>query len=139
MARIYKCSDRIPIRIDDIVIKISPLTADQKSEIQALMIQGRLKGDIKAASRGTALAIKYGVKDVSGIEDGSGVPYKLSFEGGVLTDECVDDLLNLDCVEKMTFVCISLLKKIPKEFTDHEGKVLEGVEFVSQESEPKNG
>ena len=142
MARIYKISDRIPVKIDDLTITISPLTIDQKTEIQQYMIESRLNRDIRLATKGVVSAIKYSVKGVSGIVDSSGHPYNLEFDSnGHLTDACVNDLLNLENHSKLALVCSSLIQGIPEEFVDEQGRKLEGVEFLNNHSEPaeKNG
>lgn len=140
MARIYKRSDRISVKIDDVTIQIAPLSAHQKSEVQQALIVGRTKGDIREATRGVLLAIKYAVKGIQGVEDGDGKTYQLEFDGDELSDACVDDLMNLDITERMTLVCVALVKKIPQEFTDERGEKMQGVEILNpaQESASKN-
>lgn len=128
--RIYKTTDRIGIRIDDIQIKVSPLNFEQKTEIETHM-RGFAAGDLKGAVRGMVLAIKYALKEISGVEDSEGQPYQLSFEGSFLTDECVSDLLNLDVGGKLSIVCSSFVPGIPKDFS------LEGVEFVEKTDSKK--
>lgn len=124
MVKLYKTTDRIPVKIDSLEFKISPLNFEQKSEIQALLITGEPMGIVKAAR----LSVKYAVKDVSGIVDQDENEYILSFENGILTDECVDDLLNVDQDSKLSLVCTSLLHGIPKDFTDPQtGKPIEGI------------
>jgi hypothetical protein len=136
MARIYKCSDRIPVKIDSVLFKISPLTFEQKAEIQHYML-GFTTGDIRAATKGTALAVKYAVKDVKGLQDSKGKSYKLEFDGEVLSDNCVSDLMNVAMSNKLTIVCASMVGGMPDKFTDGEGKKLEGVEIV-EDSDPKS-
>jgi hypothetical protein len=135
--RIYKRSDRIPIKIGDIKLTIAPLTVDQKTEIQQAMLNGRVKGDIKEATRGVVLSIKYAVKGVEGIEGADGSPYALQFDDSKnLTDECVDDLLNVGMNKQLTMVCASLANGVPDQFTDEKGERLEGVEILKGETSP---
>lgn len=131
MAKIYKRSDKIPIQISDIVFEISPLSLDEKSEIQDLLIRGKVKGDIKSMNKGHFLMFKYAIKGCKGIENADGSSYALRFDGDKhLEDECVEELLTMDIVEKVSLALLSCLEKIPKEFVDKDGKKLEGVEFV---------
>lgn len=127
MARkIYKTSDRITIAIDDIKLVVSPLTYETKCDIQANLLTGDAMGIVKAAK----LAIQHGVKDIKGVEHADGSEYELQFENGVLTEECIDDLLNIDQDSKLSFVCTKLLDGIPKEFIDPQtGKKMEGIKI----------
>ncbi len=142
MARIYKRTDRICVKIDDITVKIAPLTLHQKAEIQHAMILGRTKTDIKEASKGIALAVKYGVKGIDGVQDSDGNPYQLKMDSeGNLSDEAVDDLLNLEMTQKLVMICSGMVNGVQTSFTDSDGKALDGVEIVDtpkQEAELKN-
>lgn len=139
MARIYRRSDRIKVKIDDIQVELAPLSVDQKAEIQQLMFTGRTRGDIQSATKGMQLSLKYAVKSVSGVEDSDGNAYALSFDDqGNLQDSCVDDLLNLEVTEKLSLCCATLARGIPAEFTDNFGKKLEGVEIVRKAPTEKN-
>lgn len=132
MAKIYKRSDRIPVKIDDIQIVIAPLGLEQKTEIQDCMARGHIKRDYALLQKAISDAIRYAVKDISGVEDAEGNPYKLTFdEAGNLTEECVSDLYNLEMHPKLVMVCSALVKRIPQQFTDELGVPLEGVEIIA--------
>lgn len=130
MAKIFKRTDRIPVRINEVVVHIAPLSIDQKVEIQDAAIKGRAKGDIKELTRSVTLAMKYAIKKIEGIEDSDGKPYQLQFDGENLSDECLVDLMNLEITDKLSSVCVKFMQGIPSEFTDASGNKLEGVEFV---------
>jgi hypothetical protein len=130
MARIYKRSDRVTIKIDDVLIKVAPLSLDQKAEVQQAMLLGKSKGNIREATRAMSLAVKYGVKSMEGLVDSDNKPYELQFDGENLSDECVEDLFNLEITDKLVMVCINLVNKVPNDFTDAQGNKLEGVELV---------
>lgn len=135
MVRIYRTTDRIKVKVDSIVVTIAPLSVDEKAEISQFMLAGKLR-DFKAAAKGTALTVKYAVKDVSGIVDQKNQPYKVAFdENGYLTDQCVSELFNLEMSGKLTEICMSLVEKIPDVFTDAKGKKLEGVEILKTEDD----
>ena len=126
MARIYKTSDRLGVQIDDIKITLSPLSFEQKCEIQAQLLTGNAMDMVRAAR----LAMKFSVKDIDGVEDSEGNPYKLSFDNGELSDDSIDDILNLQQQEKINLVCVSLLHGIPKELIDpNTGKQMAGVKI----------
>jgi hypothetical protein len=124
MARVYKLTDRITIKVDDITIKIAPLSLDQKNEIQNEFLLGRTKGSPKHLTNGTVLSLKYALKDIQGLEDADGKPYSLEFDSNALTDSCVQDLMNLDLAEKLAVICATMTKGVPQKFD------LEGVEIV---------
>lgn len=131
MARIYRLTDRIKVKIEDVTVTVRPLTKDEKAEIQQSVIRGRAKGDFKEATQGIVLALKYAVKGIEGIVDSDDKPYQLQYdENKNLTDDCVSDLLNMQHTNKLTMVCIALANKIPDEFTDESGQKIEGVEIL---------
>lgn len=142
MAKIYKRSDRIAVKIKDITVKLAPLSIDQKAEIQQAMLNGRVKSDIKELTRGMVLSVKYSLKSIEGVTDSNDKPYALEFEGENLTDSCVNDLFNLEVKQELALVCSSLVKNIPNDFTDENGQKLEGVELIKpsekSESSEKN-
>ena len=126
--RIYKTSDRIPVKIDDVEFKISPLTFEQKSIISSCVktVAGETVYD---GSRAAFLGVKYAVKEVKGITHGE-EEFELEFDDGVLSDECVNDLLNLELNEKIIITCTNLLCGIPDKIIDTTtGTPLVGVEF----------
>lgn len=134
MAKVFRTSDKISVKIDDIVVKISPLSYEQKSDIQSLLISGNPLSVVEAAKQ----SIRYAVKEVSGVEDADGSPYKLEFENGYLSDSCIDDLLNIDPDDKLSLVCTSLLQGIPKGFVDPQtGKPIEGISIERPKSRKK--
>lgn len=131
MAKILRKTDRLTVKIDDVTVKLAPLTMHQKVEIQTAMMNGRLNGDLKEATRGIVLCLKYGVKSIDGVEDSDGNPYVLKLEGEALSDETADDLMNLEITSKLSMVVAGMLNGIPSDFTDQNGKPIEGVKLVS--------
>ena len=127
MARkIYKTTDRVSVKIDDITIQIAPLSYEVKCDIQATLVSGDTLGIVKAAK----MAIQHAVKDIKGVEHADGSEYNLEFEGDKLKETCVDDLLNIDQDNKLSFVCTKLLEGIPKDFVDPQtGKKVEGIKI----------
>ena len=124
MARIYRMTDRIPVKIHDMTVKIAPLSYDVKSVCQGLILNG---SHMAAAVH----ALKNSVKGIAGLENADGSDYELEFENDQLTDQCIDELLNVQGSDEMQLVAISLLQGIPKEFTDPStGKPLDGVSFA---------
>lgn len=138
MARIYKTTDRLPVKIQDITFKISPLSFQQRAEVQAELMEAA-KGDMNKAVQASFKAVKYSVKDVSGVDTFDGTPYVLSFESdGTLTDDCVSDLLNLEMFTELSMVAISLVRGVPDKIVDNEGKVVKGISLLYKESKHPN-
>lgn len=129
MARIYRTTDRIKLKIDDIIVTISPLSASQKAEINTYHMDFA-KGNIESATNAVVTAMKYAIKDIEGVEDADGKPYELEFDGDYLSDDCVSDLLNLELNGKLQTVACSLANGVPNDFD------LEGVEFVKSGDSP---
>lgn len=129
MAKIYKISDRIRVDIGGLVFKLGPLTYEQKAEIQALAASG----DFKQALDSAKLAVKYGLKDVEGLEDSEGKPYQIKTDESGIADDCLNDLLNLEQNEQLSMVCLGLIRGIPDHFTNpFDGKKLEGVSIIKE-------
>lgn len=132
MTVIYRLSDRIKVRIDDITISLAPMSFAVKSEIQGHVQKGVTDGDTNQILIATQKAIKHTVKDIEGVTlpDGSG--YKLEFDGDVLTDGAVEELLNFPYAQPIATVTSSLANGVPKEFTDPDGNPIAGVEIIPQ-------
>ncbi len=134
MAVVHRKSDKIKVKIEDIILTISPLSQHDKNEIQGLLVGG----NVNSVMAGASLALKCSIKGVDGIQDVEGNDYKLDFEEGKLSDECLDDLMNLEFQDKIASVCLSLIGGIPKDFTNAEtGEVLEGVRIIKAGDEGK--
>jgi hypothetical protein len=130
MATIHRTTDRIKVKVQDITVSISPLTKLQKQTISMLFLKAS-KGDMEAAMASTFACVKASVKDVQGIKDFDGNEYRLEFENGELTDECVNDLLNMEESEMLQLVCTQFLTKIPKEIVSPlDGKPIEGIKIL---------
>jgi hypothetical protein len=123
-------------------VSLAPLSLHQKSEVQRLTYEGIRSGNTTLTQDGLLLALKASLKDIEGIEQADGSPYKLSFgEDKLLTDECLEDLCNISFHEKLILICTSLVRGIPdQEFKDEKGNKIEGVDIVrtSKEQETPN-
>lgn len=139
MAKIYKLSDRIKLKIGELTVVISPLSLHDKNEATKMISKGATTADLGMTQDGLIHLLKSCVKDIIGLENADGSPYKLEFVDGKLTDECVSDLCNLEIHTKLLMVASSLVRGIPSEFQDQHGNKIEGVEIVQPEKqEPKS-
>ncbi len=134
MAKIYRRSDRVKVKIDDVIVTIAPLSLEAKVEATEYLGRGKAAGNYPLIQKGLSVLLKNSIKNIDGVEGMDGKPYTLQFENDVLTDDCLSDLYNLELHKKLVMVCSSLIKNIPSEFTDENGNLIEGVEIVKTEN-----
>lgn len=101
MAKIYRITDRIRLQIGDIVCSIAPLTYHQKADVFAMMTEAQRNNDIVKLNQAVYKTIQFSLKDIHGVEDSDGKPYQLQFDGELLSDECLDDLLRMESSGKL--------------------------------------
>jgi hypothetical protein len=132
---IHKITDKIKVKIGEIAFWVSPLSWDQKQDI----LSDAKMNDGKVSNRNsTYKCIKYAVKDIEGVVLSDGSPYTLKLENGVLSDESVEEILNLELSPRLIMTCYSLVHGVPnKIFNPVTGEPLEGVEIVSSGSKKK--
>ena len=134
MAKIYRISDRIRVKIEGLEFILGPLTFDQKSEIQALAASGEFEKSLQSAK----LAVKYGLKDVHGLEDANGNNYELQTDEAGVSNDSLNEILNLTQNEKIQMACLGLLQGVPSQFTNpFTGEKLEGVSIVKENRSKK--
>lgn len=135
MSILYRTSDRIDVKVDDLEVVISPLSFAQKTVIQNSVLEQTAEG----ATKGAALAIKYSVKGIRGIKTMDGKDYEVEFDSdGNLTDECLDDLLNISHSQKIMIMSLNLINGVPKEFVNPEtNEKLEGVSFLGKKRQSR--
>jgi hypothetical protein len=118
MLRVPRMTDRYKITFGDISFLIAPLSRGQKSEINQCSVinEGNTTTYLFESQ---ALYLKYGLKKIEGAQDFHGKPYRLSFaENGGLTDDCLDEVLNICGKEEIMAVAWQLLEGVPEEITD---------------------
>jgi len=117
---IPRMTDRMNIKIGEVVFTISPVNYFVKKEIgeASKIVGGEQTFDLGLAQY---IYIKHALKSVSGLIDSDGNEYRLSFEGDTLTDECISELFYMEQREQFLTACWALLN----EFS--EKKVIQGV------------
>lgn len=124
--KIFKTTDKIPFSIGDVKIWISPMSFGHKVEIQSTT---KLKGGVEVSDgfKVALLTLKYSVKEIEGVSNADGTPYQLEFEedGKSLTDDCVNELFQLEHSPKVIRACNSFHEAQTNEAI----KGLEGVTF----------
>jgi hypothetical protein len=134
VTKLYLPDEKVQLKIDDITVSIQQLTMAQKATIIEKLQNTTSTLSLIEASQ---LAIKYGIKDIQGVELSDGKSYRLEFEGHVLTDSCVEALLCLPQSDKLQSVCFSLLKGISDPLVDASGKKIPGVEMIKSDKAQK--
>jgi len=128
--KIFRSTDRLEVKIDDVTVFLAPLTFEQKSEVHGLMLKAS-EGDTQAGLLGARLAVKYAVKDIKGVEDYEGNTYKLDLKDNVLSEECLQDLVNSEISEKLQITSCTLLTGIPTKILDPITNLpIEGVKII---------
>lgn len=131
MSKIYRISDRIKVKVGDLIAIIGPLTRHQKQEVQTAFMQGKM-------ADGTALAIKYGLKSIEGLETVDGDEYKIKSDKGGLNDSTIDDLFNIPEFNLLSAACISKVNSFDTDFKNKEtGEEIDGVSFIEVVSPAK--
>lgn len=115
--KVYRVTDRIPIRIGEVTVKLGPLHQWQKQELSSfqLMDEGH---QVEELAKANFYLIKASVKHVEGIEYATGGVFKCEFEDdtcSMLTDECANELLTTELKESLVVSCYAILNSIPKE------------------------
>lgn len=136
--KIYKLSDRIPIKIGDVIFKLAPFSQDQRTQIHGCYTH-ESGSQVEHTQKAMFLSIKFAVKEVEGLEYADGSKYDLKFEkDGSLTDECVNELLNMGKSVFLGLACLEFLNGIPEKIIDRQtGKEIKGVEILPVEGVKK--
>jgi hypothetical protein len=137
--KIYKCSDKIDINVDGITITVSPLTYGQKMNLNNMLLSAS-QGDTQAAMDVIIATFKASIKGIKGLENEDGSEYKVNMIDGELSQDNIDDLLNLPMSNKISALCSSLLYGAPKDkILDMNGNVIEGISIVKAKGDKKLG
>ena len=140
MAKIFRKSDRIKVKIgtgeEGLTLSLAPLSQHLKVEIQALFIRASAAKNPKLNNEGLMLALKNSIKAMEGVTDQNDEPYQLEFVDGVLSDECLDDLMNMSMADKLMFVAGNMVNGVPSQIIDENGKPVVDVEIL-EASKPK--
>lgn len=118
MAKILKRTDRIKFKVGEVTFTLAPFTYEQKMEMSECITTKAGVNRVDMFKTQT-LMLKYGVKDIDGVED-----YELEFDSsGNLTDECISELLYLDQSIPMLSACYEIHNGLPDKL------LTEGVEL----------
>lgn len=131
MTMIFRISDRIRYKIDDLEVAIRPLSYGEKMGLQQSMIKAS-QGDMAMAMDAVVETVKLALKEIKGIKNSDGSDYTLEFTPeGKVTDDCIDELLNLPHRDKLTLLCSAFLNGVPTKVVNPQtGEAIEGVKYI---------
>jgi hypothetical protein len=107
-------SDRIDFDINELSFKFGPMSLEQKASLEEFTKMKKGRPAIEHAKASMRI-IKYTVKELLGVETMDGKPYSLEFEDKnqrALTDNCVEDLVNLPCTPDLITTLFQLLEGV---------------------------
>ena len=127
---VYRTTDRVDIKIGEVIVQISPLNYQQKSEILGFtkMQSGQ---EVVDGSRMALHTLKCCVKGINApnVEYPDGSSFSLSFdEDKILTDDSLSELLQILSSEKLIMIASKLLNQSVQDVD-----AIEGVELVTPE------
>lgn len=127
--RLLRSKDRLEVKIHDTTFLISPLTRSQQAKIQEYIKIKNGEAEFDAIMT-TFYTVKYAVKGVSGIKTMDGEDYQVEFlneKKEELTDECTEDLLNLECKNELIMAISGIRSGRYDKVLDNNGNELKGV------------
>ncbi len=122
--KVYKLTDKISLKIDEIEIKFSPLSYQQKQEVLSVMTEAQKEGSVAKMNDGIILALKYSLKSVSGLKNDDETDYQITFENEMVSQDSIETILNLPMSSKMQTIAGKLLNGVPSDFE------IEGVSYI---------
>lgn len=128
MAKILRMKDRIRVKIGDIEFLMAPLSYLHKQEIANCTRNSGGK-EIYDFLKAQALHIKYGLKGVKGLKTYDDKDYELQFDGDCLSDECLNEILAIECNDKLSAAAWSILNGYDQEAISNNEKALEGIDI----------
>lgn len=128
--KLYKSTDKILVKINDLQLSISPLTLAQKQEVMSLFSKFYSDKDVNHLLHATRLCCKYGIKNITGLQNADDSEYILNFDEQGLSDEDIENLMNSEISNQLSAVVTSFVNGIPAKIVDEKGNQLEGVEVI---------
>lgn len=126
MAKVLRLTDRVKITVKDVSFVIAPLDNGQKLEIGRAMRKNAGEDEINLVDS-QHLYIKYGLKELHGVEDFHGNKYELRFEGDHLTDDCVSEICSMEQKTELMTECWKMMGGLDDETIKNLGKKIKGV------------
>lgn len=143
MITVFPIDQKFLIKMDKgVAIEVTPLRQKQKNLINSACVSVQKGETFHDVAMSTFLTLKHSVKGISGLVDVEGKDYKLDFEKlddyEVLTDDCVEALLNCELGYVLSFYSSQAIYSTPHKIINPvTKKPLDGVEFVPDKDSKK--
>lgn len=105
---IFKTTDKVPVKIAEVTFWISPLTLDQRRQINDFT---KTQGGVEKVDGFSAAEyyVKFGVKAIDGLTLADGSSYQCSYcDDGTLDDSTLGDIFQLGCFAQLITACTNL-------------------------------
>jgi hypothetical protein len=138
MIKVPRMSDRYRVKIGkDVTFWIAPLSRRQKLEISSCT-KNRGGDMVPDLFEMQCLYLKYGLKKVEGVNYSDGSSFELQFENNELTEESLDEVLNIPQKQELMVVAWQFLNGSPDEIVDPvTNKKLKGVSVEIEAGKPR--
>lgn len=121
---------------EKITLVFSQLNYFSRNKIASITTSYKKGGVFIDSSLSCFYNIKHALKEIYGVIDAEGNPYKLKFENDneELTDECVDELLSTELSDALLYTAASISNNIPTQILNPITKLpIEGLEIIPPE------
>lgn len=91
--KILRLKDRVKVKLEELEFKVAPISYQNQVEIDGCkkIVAGEEVDDF---GKKVFLMLKYGLKDITGLELHNGKPYKVTLDDdGNISDECINEII----------------------------------------------
>jgi hypothetical protein len=107
---VRKTNQIVPIEIDGVTFSFRPLSMGEKTELMGELEKDKSTG---ALMQWTRAVVCRSLRDVRGLTNEDGSEYRPAFDGDRLSNEAMDDMMNLPISEKIMLVGGLFIKGVP--------------------------
>ena len=123
------------IKIGDVTVHCKQLSYRVRAQIGTLFQTQKSGTEVQNMLSILFEVLRHSIVKVEGFENPDGSPFELQFDNGVLTEECLDQLLYVERVGDVLQLCASnfLNMRAPDKLLDvASGKMMEGVSIEKE-------
>ena len=137
MITVYRNTDRIKLKIHDVLFSVKPLSYKEKADITStISLDGGMQTEDTMSS--VQKIMKYSVKEVKGISYPDGTPLKLKFDDNDhLEEDSIDELLNMEITTDLTTALYGFMQGVPKQITGPDGTKMSHIKILPFDGMPK--
>ena len=128
------------VKVGDVVIYCKQLSYRMRSVIGAKFHKQQAGDEIQNTLNLLFEVLRHSITKLEGFQNPDGSAFELQFENGVVTEECLDQLMYVEKVGDVLQLCASsfLNMKIPDKLVDSiSGEIMEGVTIEKVEPNKK--